>query len=448
MAEHVTRWTCLLVGMSMFLWSAGAGAGVAPPLEALLSSVDAGDLRPLESARATVEDPATRAVIDARSAASRLDLTSAEQALAIYFALHDDDPQRRKAALAVAAEIAFIAGRYTDAERALSEMESLLGAEDEEEVAGLRQFRVVTQQLRTARPQRVDGSVAYAAIPTVKDKVGLTRADFWVQGKRQQAVIDTGANLSVVTATVAGKLGLRILEGPASIRSATRENVPVRLAVAEELEIAGTRLSNVVFLVLDDKQLELPVPGGYRIDAIIGYPVLRALGRIRFGIDGTMTVLPPGPSSVSLQGNLRAIGNDLFVETVVGGSRIPLHLDTGASSTTLFARFAKEQPAVVARLKTRSSSVASAGGAIKTTEAVWENVPVTLADGRTVLPGLPIETSSARVAASKFYGTLGKDVLEAFDSYTIDFNAMRLEVGAPLRAPGQATADVRAAPDK
>lgn len=67
---------------------------------------------------------------------------------------------------------------------------------------------------------------------------------------------------------------------------------------AERLEFAGVTLANVAFLVLDDAQLEMPLPGGYKIDAIVGFPVLRMLDRITFEAGGRLSAEPvPYPPS-------------------------------------------------------------------------------------------------------------------------------------------------------
>ena len=57
--------------------------------------------------------------------------------------------------------------------------------------------------------------------------------------------------------------------------------MPIRVGIADRLTIAGATLRNVPFLIIDDAQLTFPVPGGYDIKAIIGLPVMRALGRMR-----------------------------------------------------------------------------------------------------------------------------------------------------------------------
>ena len=74
--------------------------------------------------------------------------------------------------------------------------------------------------------------------------------------------------------------------------------------------------------------------------------------------------------------------------------------------------------------------MSSAGGSESRTNANWANAPLALA-GRSLTLTLPIALPDDGPEPA-FYGTLGSDVLRRFDSYTLDFNAMRLELGEPV----------------
>ncbi len=56
-------------------------------------------------------------------------------------------------------------------------------------------------------------------------------------------------------------------------------------------------------------------------------------------------------------------------------------------------------------------------------------------DGRTtVLPALPVALRDSDDVRMRSQGVLDGDVLNAFDAWTLDFERMRLELGAPLAA--------------
>jgi clan AA aspartic protease (TIGR02281 family) len=286
-------------------------------------------------------------------------------------------------------------------------------------------------QLLTGRPpQRVEGSVVPASIASHYDRVGLPRIEVTVNGQAQEAVVDTGANLSVLSRDTARRMGIQVAEAETRVANAVRGTVGVRIGVADRLEIAGTVLRDVPFLIVDDEHLTFPLPGGYDIRAIIGFPVLRALKRFRIEHEGRFSVLPvSGERSASP--NLHASGNDLFVDVAIAGRNVPLHLDTGADETTLSARYTAANPAAVAGLQVSERRSASAGGTRSAQVATWRNASIGLAGRTLVLPSLPVHLP-ATGRMPRFNGTLGSNALRAFRSYTIDYAAMRLELGEPL----------------
>jgi hypothetical protein len=135
--------------------------------------------------------------------------------------------------------------------------------------------------------------------------------------------------------------------------------------------------------------------------------------------------VPAGPA------NLHASGNDLFVDVGMDGRPVPLHFDIGANQTSLSALYATAFPQSVAALDAGETGSMSAGGARTQASVTWRDAPLALAGRRLLLPALAIALPAAG-PASRRYGTLGSDALRAFASYTIDFGAMRLELGEPV----------------
>ena len=85
------------------------------------------------------------------------------------------------------------------------------------------------------------------------------------------------------------------------------------------------------------------------------------------------------------------------------------------------------------RCRARNRPAPSAGGAHAVSVAIWADAPIALA-GRTLrLPSLPVQLPAEGAREPRGYGTLGASVLRAFDSYTLDFRAMRFELGEPVR---------------
>ena len=406
-------------------------------LDASFEAAERGDLVPIERALASTDSPETRALLRARLAAARLDPGAAEDPVVRRIAASGGDAAQRRAALAVVTATAFGNGQYEEAavaaealERALTQAGRAREAEEVGRTGALARL-LVGQPI-----QSVEGGVRAGEVPAHYDRVGLPRISVTINGEAQEAVVDTGANLSVLSRDTARRLGIEILDAQTRVGNGVDGTVPVRVGIADRLEIAGTTFRNVSFLIIDDEHLTFPLPGGYDILAIVGFPVLRALERVRFDDAGRFAVLP-ADEGARQPSNLRASGNDLFVEVRVAGERVPLHLDTGANQTALSARYAEAHPDVGEGLEISESRQASAGGTRLTRVATWRNVPIELAGRRFNLPEVPL-TLPSEEPMPRFYGTLGSNALRAFESYTIDFASMRLELGAPVASAASA----------
>jgi hypothetical protein len=128
------------------------------------------------------------------------------------------------------------------------------------------------------------------------------------------------------------------------------------------------------------------------------------------------------------------VGDEIYVDVSLGGRPVALQLDTGANRTSLTARYAAANAAAVAALATRNASSQGAGGARVQSVARWTEVPVAVGGRELVLPEISIALPAAGGRPPQDNGTLGQDVLRRFDSYTLDFIAMRLSLGAPVAA--------------
>ncbi|WP_066098408.1 retropepsin-like aspartic protease [Xanthomonas massiliensis] len=391
-----------------------------------------GDVAGLVAALPGLPPPWTT-LAQARIAAARLDEDRALALAGTFLAEHGQADCDAALAQSVIADAAFASARYARAATAAQARATRLARCDgsAEEIEGATMMATLAARLATAPAQRVAGFLP-AAVAYARDRAGLPRAQARINGHAQQVVLDTGANLSVVSASTAARLGLRML-GEAGVGSSSRQQVAVRVAMADRLELAGLALEHVAFLVLDDAQLEMPLPGGYRIEAIVGFPVFRAMRRVRFGHDGRL-VPEPGAGDADAPRNLALAGSDLFVDARVGGVAVPLHLDSGAGATSLSPRFAEAHPQLLHGLAESRQRLAGAGGATERAVVTWPQVEVEAGGRTTVLPALPVALRDSDDVRMRSQGVLGGDVLNAFDAWTLDFEHMRLELGAPLAA--------------
>jgi predicted aspartyl protease len=368
-----------------------------------------------------------RRYLEGLAAAGRLADDEARKKLAAVGSDRAAGAEIARRAFERAGAVALRAGRYRSAGSALSRALADFGdGMPADERVGTAQARDVAHALRDEPAQRTEHFAA-GAVPLKTDALGLINADARIEGHVQAAVLDTGANLSTLSDTAARTLGLRILDGDASVGSAASDAVHSRVAIADRVQLGPVTLRHVAFLVLDDAALS-PAGPGHRIDAILGFPVLSALQRVTFHEDGAAakTLAISASQRLRVPGNLRFDDFDALVLANAGGDAITLLVDSGATKTALGKRYAAEFPARLAGLAQKTARIGGAGG-IETRETrVVPQLDVTI-DGKTVpLKDVDIELDGTQ--KDDAYGTLGTDVLWA-RGYTIDFRALRLSLG-------------------
>ena len=422
----------LSVGLAVAAWAASATPTPLSHAQAERAVTDAssGEVFQLARVLPRIEDSDLATLARARLAAARLDAAEANRLVARYLAAGQRAPAQRALAWPIAADADFANGDYRKAADAANAWKKALIEQhaSADDVAGAQQMANVADQLAGTSAQQVDVYTPKAE-PVKRDKVGLPRSLAAINGKPQEVVPVTGANLSVVSLSTAHKLGLRLLDGTASVGSASSAAVASRIGIADHLEFAGLTLSHVAFLVLDDQQLNMPVPGGYQIDAILGFPVLRQLQRLEFTANGKL--LPSRSDAAQPgEGNLRMAGSDLYVEVMLNDLPVAMHLDSGGAASSLSSQFAAQHPAVVKGLTAKQEHVAGAGGARARQSASWPQVRVRIGDQQTVLPAIGISLSDA--GNVKEPNVLGGDILQSFDHWTVDFPHMQFEVGKPI----------------
>ena len=181
----------------------------------------------------------------------------------------------------------------------------------------------------------------------------------------------------------------------------------------------------MAFLVLDDAQLAIPIEG-YKLDVILGFPVFRAMQRVRFY---ATQFQPFAPRFVGAHVTpIHFDGSSLFVAALVNGRAADVQLDSGAPATILTSVFAARNADLIDHLERRASRSVSVGGASERSEGVLANAVVKIGECVANLPKLVIELGATSQGPD---GSLGQDALERFSSHTIDFKHSRLELEGP-----------------
>lgn len=174
-------------------------------------------------------------------------------------------------------------GRYAEAARnyAMALHNESLGSEEDR--TRWRQSLSVAQALSSS-PRQNALDVCEESFPTNRDRAGLRRMEMTIGGRQIEAVVDTGANISVIQRSLAEELGLVIDASPVEVHSMTGQPIQGSAGIAAEVTLGSFVVRNTPFLVFEDEDLTFG-GGPYEIPAIIGFPILGAMRTIQFSDD-------------------------------------------------------------------------------------------------------------------------------------------------------------------
>jgi Aspartyl protease len=202
----------------------------------------------------------------------------------------------------------------------------------------------------------------------------------------------------------------------------------VHLAILPEVDFAGAKIRNVVVMVFDDANLNIPLGEGksYQIQAILGFPVFQALKAITFSKDGYFEARAARKHA----GYSRIFLDKLtpLVEGEVDGKTLLFSFDTGAGDSEFTKKYFDAFPKQFEGLKTKSMGTGGAGG-------MTENVVYELPSAKIEIGGQHVElskvmtlTTLAGTGLDELYGNLGQDLIGQFGSFTLDFGRMRFSL--------------------
>lgn len=260
-----------------------------------------------------------------------------------------------------------------------------------------------------------------------------------VGDKTFSAQFDTGAEISVLSASTAKAWGVTVLEGMAKLHGYSGGSFPAQPGFLPALTIGKAKLQNVAVYVTDDKNLYISQIKR-QTNALLGYPVVAALGRLTFAKDGSLAGSAQSPArDLHTSAALWIGGHSLLVELntqplvasgKLAGSAAPrlFMLDTGSGSTYLTDHYLAEHTDVFHGPPPETAILTGAGRIREIPAYGSHNVPLFAGDTMILLNGPHILTQPAVGESENFFGILGQDVLGLFTSYTIDLRNMSLRV--------------------
>jgi len=235
-------------------------------------------------------------------------------------------------------------------------------------------------------------------------------------------LVDTGAEISVLSQSAADRLKPHYVEGTFSVGTTT-EPVVGRIAVIDMVRIGTATVENVPVLVLPDAQLA--VGGGKVLPAILGLQVLNAFHRVAWVDHAKYLIL--GESAPRTRGSIYRLywhddGAGVPIETRLGVQGA--FLDTGANSSLLRpSGLALVSPAERASAVQKKVHIGGAGGMVARTEAEYPSLSFSIAGADVRLKKVSMDLRDDQGAAR-----LGMDMVAQFDLFLLDFETMRITV--------------------
>lgn len=350
--------------------------------------------------------------------------------------IRQSDPARAAVALEALADDYNKTFHYADAARTDDDLLTHFSGQLGERLQGTKDDARVMHLLTKAPAQTItwQGPVR---LKTEHNLIGSITAELDVNGVRENWLLDTGANFSVVSRGFARRLGLKPLPGFAQTTAGVTgiEN-PLQIAVLPTLQMPGVTLHNVILLVLDDANLNIDLgKQKYQINAIVGYPVFQALGVITFVHDG---IFEAGVAARQDSTGTRMFMKQLTPVVLCGvqGEDLPFTLDTGASGTNLSVRYYQRFRAQAGSWKQSETRIGGAGGIVSRKIYMQPRLDLTVGDMTATLTNVAIFPEKMGTDIDQLYGNLGQDLVAQFHSFTLDFSRMTFSLGPPL-----ATAD-------
>jgi predicted aspartyl protease len=343
-----------------------------------------------------------------------------EAALAILTQLSTSTPAKtiRAGACRAMADVYVRQGRFADAHAAFQR------AQDVSPLTGeARQALGYTAILAGEKPMKLARPVS-GTLDVRRDSEGLIRVPVGINGTQRDAVIDTDASFSVLSESQARRLGVRVLEGAATIVTSTQPDLPMHLGVADTLTFGDAVFSNVVFAVLPDAAVRFS--HGYKMDVVVGLPVFLALERIELAKEDGREKLAYGAAqgAAAVEPNLIVSGFDPFVLVNAGnGAILRLALDTAASNTMLNATVLKDYPWLGEWAVRSGTRVEGGGGAMVDMKAQkFRNWKFEIAGKSVTLKQVSVLSADE----GDRHGMLGQDALKK--GWVLDFRAMTFTI--------------------
>ena len=250
-----------------------------------------------------------------------------------------------------------------------------------------------------------------------------------LNGRSVDAILDTGANLSLVSEAEASRLGLKLGDSRSSASDAAGKSVAARTAMAAEVTIGQVQLRNVAFLVIADSQQPfVNLPLGERV--VLGVPVLLAMRSVRWSQDGVFEIGLASAKRDMARANLCFDGAQIIAQAQLGDDAIQMLVDTGAVRTRGLPLLALDFPDLAGDVAAEETTVTGVGGSVSVGAIPLPALTVGIRGVDVPLGATELLISDTAPDHRWWHVWLGADLLQHARSVTIDFESMMFDVSS------------------
>ncbi|MEE6187991.1 retropepsin-like aspartic protease [Niabella digestorum] len=270
-------------------------------------------------------------------------------------------------------------------------------------------------------PKQVVNIPATTRMQLKIDKAGLKNLVAHHQQDSVDFVFDTGANISTVTVSTAKKLRMQLIPANIEVGTITGEKILADLAVCPSLYIGAIELKNVVFLVLPDEALYFQ-PIDYRINGIIGFPVMNAFKEIHITRDQYFFI-PEKETVYTASSNMALDG----LKPMIHINGMHFTFDSGADESMLYSKFYKaHREDIDGKYQPQDFSLGGAAG-VKTFSGFSIPYTFTILDKKAHLDKVKVVKEPIN-DEENVYGNIGQDVINQFGVLILNFDKMFIKL--------------------
>lgn len=242
-------------------------------------------------------------------------------------------------------------------------------------------------------------------------------------GETIQFVFDSGANLSTIRKGIAAQMGVVYTGSKIDVGNSVGTEIQAEYGYIPKLSVGDLVVENVVVLVMPDQTLTFEQIG-YKIDGIIGFPVIQGFGEFSISNDGMLRI---AVSDSRHDGhNLFTKGLTPYVHVEFNDEPLTMIFDTGALNSQLSSRYYKSHKSFVKANSTKvKTRVGGAGGVKDIENRELRDVTFTVAGHEVTTPKINVFNTKL-FRDGKNDGFLGQDMLMQPRETVMNFRDMYL----------------------